>query len=704
MRKTKNILRISILVLFSFFMIQGINAQVDVDIDKKEFKGRNKNGFRDAWKSVKYGNDLYKINTSGGFRQAITFYEEAVRYNGNNPELNYKLGVCYLFDLQVDEAVKYFEKAVKKKSGVAPDVRYLLGKSYHNNYKFDEAIDVLTEFINKYQSSGDEDFDDKIIAKAKRKIEECNSAKVLVKNPTRVFIDNLGPAVNSKYPEYGPVITTDESMVVFTSRREGTTGDARDESDFQYYEDLYISFRDDQERWGNAMNMRGLNTDGHDASIGLSYDGQILYTYNGTPNGTILTSELEGDEWSKPKELSRHINQKSHETSATVSADGKYFYFVSDRDKDDFGTPSYGGKDIYVCEKTYKGKWGKVKNIGSAINTEYNEEACFIHPDGITMYLSSEGFNSMGEYDIFKTTKDSLGNWTEPENIGYPVNTPSRDVFFVMAGSGRYGYYSTVRETGYGGQDIYRITFLGPEKLMVEALEDNLMASLNATISDKVVEQEVEIKTVRLTLLKGTVTDAISGQPIKADIEIVDNEKNEVVTLTNSNSSTGKYMISLPSGKNYGISVKADDYLFHSENFNIPAATGYQEVIKDVVLSKVGVGTKIVLKNIFFDYNKSTLRSESYPELERLRKLLNSYSDMRIEIGGHTDNHGSLKYNTDLSQARAKAVVDYLVSLGINRSRMEFKGYAYLQPIDTNDTDEGRQQNRRVEFKVLSVN
>lgn len=703
MKKSINSLRISVLILFSFFVIQGVNAQIEVEIDKKAFK-QGKNGFKDAWKAIKSADDLYEIKTAGGYRQAISDYEIAQRYNDNNPELNYKLGVCYLVDLQLENAIKCFEKSLKKKPSVAKDIRYLLGKAYHNNYRFDDAIDILTEFVNKYQSTGDDDYDKKIIAKATRKIEECNSAKILVANPTRVFIDNLGPAVNSKYPEYGPVITADESMLVFTSRREGSTGDTRDASDFQYYEDLYVSYRDDQERWGNAMNMRDLNTDGHDASIGLSYDGQILYTYNGTPTGTILASELEGDEWSKPEELSRHINTKAHETSASVSADGKYLYFVSDRDKDDFGTPSYGGKDIYFCEITEKGKWGKVKNIGPPINTEYNEEACFIHPDGVTMYFSSEGFNSMGEYDIFKTTKDSLGNWTEPENLGYPVNSPAKDVFFVMAGSGRYGYYSTVRETGYGGQDIYRITFLGPEKLMVEALEDNLMASLNATISDKVVEQEVEIETVRLTLLKGTVTDAISGQPIKTDIEIVDNEKNEVVTLTNSNSSTGKYMISLPSGKNYGISVKAEGYLFHSENFNIPATTGYQEVIKDVVLSKVGVGTKIVLKNIFFDYNKSTLRSESYPELERLRKLLDSYSDMRIEIGGHTDNRGSLKYNTDLSEARAKAVVDYLVQAGIDRSRLEFKGYAYLQPVDTNDTDEGRQQNRRVEFKVLKVN
>jgi outer membrane protein OmpA-like peptidoglycan-associated protein/tetratricopeptide (TPR) repeat protein len=703
MKKSKNIVRIGILILISFVMMQGVNAQIDVEIDKKEFKVR-KNGFRDAYKAVKYADDLYALKTSGGYRRAISFYEEAHQYNANNPELNYKLGVCYLVDLQVEKAERCLEKALKKKADVSPDIRYLLGKTYHNNYEFDEAIAMLTQFINKYQSWGDENYDKQIIAKAKRKIEECNSAKILVANPTRVFIDNLGPAVNTKYPEYGPVITADESMLVFTSRREGTTGGARDESDFLYYEDLYISYSDDQGRWGNAINMRELNTDGHDASIGMSYDGQVLYTYNGTPNGTILASELDGNDWSKPKEISKHINTKAHETSATVSADGKYFYFVSTREEDDFGTPSFGGKDIYVCEKTEKGKWGKVKNIGSPINTEYDEEACFIHPDGVTMYFSSEGFNSMGEFDIFKTTKDSLGNWTEPENLGYPVNTPAKDVFFVMAGSGRYGYYSTVRETGFGGQDIYRITFLGPEKLMVEAIEDNLMASLDASISDKVVEQEVEIETVRLTLLKGTVTDAISGEPVSADIEIVDNEKNELVTLTNSNSSSGRYLLSLPSGKNYGISVKAEGYLFHSENFNIPATTGYQEVIKDVILSKVGVGNKIVLKNIFFDYNKSTLRPESYPELDRLKTLLDSYSDMRIEIGGHTDNRGSLKYNTDLSQARAKAVVDYLVNTGIARDRLEYKGYAYLQPIDTNDTDEGRQQNRRVEFKVLSVN
>src|SRR5690554_6311239 len=309
----------------------------------------------------------------------------------------------------------------------------------------------------------------------------------------------------------------------------------------------------------------------------------------------------------------------------------------------------------------------------------------------------------MGGYDIYYSEKDDMGKWTEPVNIGYPVNTPEDDVFFTVAGNARYAYYSSSREGGYGLQDIYKITFLGPEKMMVMGAEDILIASSNATISQKVKQEVVEVKKVRLTIMKGTITDAISTAPVEASIEIVDNEKNELISTISSNAATGKYLVSLPSGKDYGIAVKAQGYLFYSENINIPDATDYQEVTKDIVLSKVGIGSKIVLKNIFFDYGKETLRPTSLPELDRLVALLNSYPSMTIEIGGHTDNHGSLKFNTDLSEARAKSVVDYLVDKGISKSRLTYKGYAYLQPIATNDTEEGRQENRRVEFKVISI-
>ncbi len=684
----------------------GLNAQVPVEVNKKEFK-QSKNGYKEAVTSLKYADTYYLMNQPGAYRMALGEYLKAYEYNQHNAELNYKIGACYLYSTEKAKAFDFLQKAYKAKPGVADDIYYLLGWSLQLNYEFDEAIKYYRNFQNdqgvadpkKGKSKGDE-----VTHDVDKKIRECESGKILLKTPIRVFLDNLGPSVNSKYPDYAPVITTDESVLIFTSRREGSTGEEIDPNDMLYYEDLFVSYNDEKTGWSQAINMRSLNTDGHDASVGLSPDGQILYTYKGVPDGTLFESVLKGDNWSKPKELSGNINtNKQHETSASISYDGKKLYFVSDRAKDGQGNPSLGGKDIFVCELQKNGSWGPAKNVGAPINTKYDEEGVFMHPDGVTMYYCSKGDGTMGGYDVFYSEADGAGNWSAPVNIGYPVNTPDDDVFFVVAGNARYAFYSSAREGGYGLQDIYRITFLGPEKMMVMGTEDNLIASSNATIQQKVEQQVVEVKKVRLTIMKGTITDALSGVAVEASIEIVDNETNELITTLTSNSKTGKYLVSLPSGKNYGVAVKADGYLFYSENIDIPEATAYQEVTKDIVLSKVGIGSKIVLKNIFFDYGKETLRETSFGELDRLVALLNSYPNMTIEIGGHTDNSGSLKLNTDLSEARAKSVVDYLVDKGISKTRLSFKGYAYLQPIATNDTDDGRQQNRRVEFKVISI-
>jgi len=694
---------ISLAIATCFF--GNINAQVPVEINKKEFK-ISKEGYKDAMTAIKYGDTYYAMNHPGAYRMALSEYLKAYEYNQHNAELNYKLGACYLYSTEKSKAIDFLNKAYKSKPGVAEDIYFLLGWAQQLNYEFDAGIDNF----RKYQAEhGNEDTkktkgkSDVIFHDADKHIRECETGKKLLASPIRVFIDNLGTGVNSKYPDYGPVITTDQSVVVFTSRREGSTGEVLDPNDLLYYEDLYVSYNDPKNGWSPAINMRSLNTENHDASVGLSPDGQILYTYKGVPDGTLFESLLKGETWSKPKELNSNINTKGHETSASISYDSKKLYFISDRPKDDQGNSTLGGKDIFVCEMQKNGNWGPSKNVGAPINTKYDEEGVFMHPDGVTMYFCSKRDGSMGGYDIFYTEADGAGNWSEPVNIGYPVNTPDDDVFFVVAGNARYAYYSSAREGGYGLQDLYKITFLGPEKMMVMGTEDMLIASSNATIQQKVEQEVVEVKKVRLTIMKGTVTDALSGVPVEATIEIVDNEKNELITTLTSNSSTGKYLVSLPSGKNYGIAVKADGYLFYSENIDIPEATAYQEVTKDIVLSKVGVGSKIVLKNIFFDYGKSTLRETSFPELERLVSLLESYPNMTIEIGGHTDNQGSLKLNTDLSEARAKAVVDYLVSKGISMNRLSYKGYAYLQPIATNDTDDGRQQNRRVEFKVVSI-
>ena len=428
-------------------------------------------------------------------------------------------------------------------------------------------------------------------------------------------------------------------------------------------------------------------------SVGVSPDGQKLFVYKFKKNdgGDIYVCELKGDEWSKPRQLGKNINTEYHESSASFSYDGRTMYFVSDRP--DAG---YGGRDIYMNKLLFpdlkvgkKGRWGKAINLGPIINTEYNEEGVFMHPDGKTLYFSSTGHNTMGGYDIFKSVYEN-GRWGKPENLGYPINTPDDDIFFTISGSGKHGYYSSVKKEGFGEKDIYKITFLGPEKQVVLNTEDNLLASLAAPVSETVIEPVLEINAVALTILKGIIKDAITLKPVEASIELADNEENEIIADFTSNSTTGKYLVSLPAGKNYGIAVKAEGYLFHSENFDIPKSAGFKEITKDIELKKVAVGSKIILKNIFFDFDKATLRPESSNELERLTKLLNDVPTLKIEISGHTDNRGSDDYNQKLSAKRAQAVVNYLIGKQIDKNRLVSKGYGESVPIETNDTEIGR--------------
>lgn len=707
MKMEKFNLYISALTIAFILMFQTSYSQMNIPIDKNEFKTSEKSGYKEALNAIKLGDENFESNSMtsfGGYQKALTEYLAANTYNNNNAALNYKLGVCYIFSSEKKKAIPFLEKSYSLNPKVSIDIKYVMGLAYQKCGMYKEAISNYTDFKNSdYKNELKKLKMNEDLYNVEARIKECESAEKLKEHQARVFIDNLGPNINSKYSDYGPVISTDETMMIFTSRREGSVG-GRIDIDGQYFEDLYISYNEGDNRWAPPTNMKTLNTDEHDASVGLSPDGSIFYTFKGTPDGNLYESTLKGDNWSKPKPLSKNINTKYHESSISISSDGKILYFVSERPKDEFGTPTKGGKDIYISERTAKGEWGPARNIGTPINTEYDEEGVFIHPDNRTLYFSSKREGTIGGYDIFYSEMDDDGNWGEPVNIGIPINTPDDDIFFIVTGNGRYAYMSSNREGSLGLQDIWRITFLGPEKPMVAGTEDNLIASSNALIQTVVKQETVEVKKVRLTIMKGTITDAETGAPLESAIEIVDLEKDEVYATLESNAATGKYLISLPSGKNYGITARTEGYLFHSENVDVPAATSYQEIIKDIKLKPINVGATIILSNIFFDFNKSTLRDISKAELDNLVRLLTvDYPKMVIEIGGHTDNVGSLEYNTKLSTNRAKAVVDYLSAHGVAQERLSYKGYAYQQPIDTNDTEEGRQKNRRVEFKVISV-
>jgi outer membrane protein OmpA-like peptidoglycan-associated protein len=686
--------KIIYILAITFFAIQ-INAQ-NVEFDKKLFKN-DKDGFKLAEDNLKSGNELYEQGLRGSYKMALEYFLKANNFNPSNAKLNYKIGVCYVKSVSQEKSLNYLLKAEKLNPFVAGDINYMLGRAYHYNLKFDDAIKEYNKYKNRLAPQELTD-QRKIIEK---RVTECETGKKLVAEPVRVFIDNAGENINSSYPDYSPLVTADGSMMIFTSRREGTTGDGRSLQDNQYFEDIWYSYYMDG-KWEKAQNIgKPLNTKDNDATVGLSPDGQKLFTYLGKSNGgDILESELNGAEWEAPSDnsLKKYVNTDYHESAASFSFDGRAMYYATSKPENSFGM-----HDLYISYyDDEKERWGEPTNLGSVINTEYDERSVFMAPDGRTIYFSSTGHETMGDFDIFMSTMDDEGNWSKPENMGYPINTPGDDRFFVSEASGKKGYYASDKTGGYGEHDIYIITFLGPEKPMIASIEDNLIGSLANPIKEAVIQESVAVKTMRLTILKGTIKDALTNEPVAAEIEVVDNEKNQVISVIKSNSATGAYLVSLPSGKNYGIAVKSEGYLFHSENFNIPSTSNYQEITKDILLNKMVVGSKIVLENIFFDYAKATLRSESYPELDRLVELLNKFPTVRIEISGHTDNKGSLTTNKRLSKARAESVVNFLIKKGIPASRLEFEGYAYLQPISDNNTAEGRQKNRRVEFKVLS--
>ncbi len=673
------------------FQMNVLKAQ-NVEFEKAYFPGR-KAELSEAKTQLEKGNKLYE-NGGGDYLLAIEPFTKANNFNPNNALLNYKLGICYLYTIQKTKSIVFFEKAIQLNPTVAPDLHLVLGEAYQLNYEFDKAISEYKKYQQNL-SPFDLETKRKVIEK---KIKECDIAKGLVAQPVRVFIDNLGNTVNSIYPDYSPIVNADESVLIFTSRRPDTYGGDKDPNDNMYFEDVYFSYKKNN-IWTLAFNADDpINTKNHDATVGLSPDAHRLFIYRGDKGGDIFVSELEGIKWSSPKKLPKPINlPDSKESSASFSYNGTTIFFVSNREG------GYGGQDIYTSTLGPKGKWSEPTNLGATINTEYDEEGVFMHPDGKTMYFSSQGHSTMGGFDIFKSVYED-GKWSEPENIGYPINTTDDDYFLTVSASGKHGYYSSSQANGLGSDDLYMITFLGPEKPLIASNEDNLLASLTAPVSETVIEKMITINTAQLTILKGKVLDEKTREPLAATLKLTDNAKNELLATFESNSSTGEYLISLPSGKNYGIAVEAQGYLFYSENQDIPAAAKYQEIINDILLKKIEVGKSIVLKNIFFDTGKSTLRPESYAELGILYQLLSDNPKMRIEISGHTDNKGGAAYNKKLSESRAKAVVDYLITKGIEASRLEYKGYGFDKPIAPNDTEAGRQQNRRTEFKVIGTN
>ncbi|PCH67450.1 MAG: hypothetical protein COC01_05875 [Bacteroidetes bacterium] len=598
--------RLYLLVLLLGFGFCQTNAQ-NIEFHRYNFEN-DIPGYKEAVKN-KIRGDLNLRTYFPDHKIALEYYLKAYEFNPNNAILNRRIGICYLHLNQGDYALQFFERSLELSPYQNYYILYLLGQGYQNNQNWYKAIDSYRNYSRKDSSRNAQ-------KQSKKRLIECNSALKLIKEPVKVKIVNLGMKINTVHSEYRPIVSADETQLIFTARKPITTGGMSDPFLKDYFEDIYSSTLQDS-GWSDPVNIgTNINSEFHEASLNfVNNDNTMLVYVDDFGEGDIYISTLVDASWSSLISLGENINTDVHESSACVSPDGRTLYFSSERNG------GKGGLDIYSSALTDTGTWGPAQNIGDNINTEYNEDAVFISNDGNTLYFSSSGHNSIGGYDVFSSTLIE-GKWKKPENIGYPINTPFDDSFFVLNKEGNHGYYTSTHEDCYGSNDIYKVIF----------------------IQDTVVAPD-------------TIVEVIVDTPV-------------VITV---------------------------------DTIPIPDTP---KVIKPIAFSSIDsqiveIGASILLENIFFDVAKSTLRDESREELNKLLGLLQKHFTMKIEISGHTDNVGSEESNQVLSENRAKAVVDYLIENGIDKSRLVYKGYGEIQPIATNGTLEGRQQNRRTEFKIL---
>ncbi|MDB5274732.1 MAG: tpn50 [Chitinophagaceae bacterium] len=604
----------------------------------------------------KYAKEAREYYSTGAYAKALELYLLAEKTDKENNGLLYSIAICYVNTFQADKALPYLNK-VRNTNINDPMINYYYGVAYQYNQQYDDAVTHYNLFLQNVK-----DQDQK--RKVKHYITQCTYGKELMAKPVKLTVENLGKGINTQYAEYTPAISADEQTIFFTSRRANSTGGEKDPQDNQFYEDIYTSTKHDG-KWNTAVHLPGnINSSSHDACVGLSSDGQLMFIYKTENGGDVYTSELKGDLWSTPIPF-QSINSEYFEPCAAISADGKTIIVVSDR------PGGIGGTDLYISRKKADGSFSQTKNLGSKINTEYNELSPFIHSDGKTLSFSSEGHKGMGGFDIFSVGVDleTAEIKAEPKNEGYPINTAGDEIYFVWSADNRRAYFSSSRDGGMGDKDLYVLEL-----------------------------PEAEAKLVVFT---GTVTDCENKLPIEASINMVDNATQQKLETHKSNSLTGKYVVVLPAGKNYGISIEAPDYAFYSKNIDIPDLKNFKEISDAVCLQNVKVGTKIVLRNVFFDVDKATLTKESEVELNKLVEVLQQNPTVNMEISGHTDSDGEAQHNHDLSQARAQSVYDYLVVKGIAKERMSVKGYGELKPVANNDSEENKQLNRRTEIEFL---
>jgi outer membrane protein OmpA-like peptidoglycan-associated protein len=622
-------------------------------------------------------------------RKAIKNYEEGlVAYEGRKYEL---AELSFLQAAEIDPnfiephmLLGYLYEETKKPEQAIVQLRIAvqLNPDFHvNNFfslanleiqegMYSEAKTHYSQFLSYPRLNPD------LAAKAKTDLKNCDFALAAMTSPVAFSPINLGDAINSTYDEYFPCITADNQLFLYTRLIPSTHPHLSN----NHQEDFYLGVNSEA-GWHKSKNIGPpINSILNEGAPTLSVDGQILiFTAceiygeygpgrNGFGSCDLFVCMRVGDQWSKPMNLGPPINTSNWETQPSLGADGKTLYFVR-------GISSGRGiqqQDIYVTQIDDEGRWSTPKKLNANVNSPTREESVFIHPDGRTLYFSSDGHTGMGGLDIFVSKKDENDDWGPAINLGYPINTSKNENSLLVNATGNLGYFASNRPGGFGGLDLYQFEL--PKHLRPELV----------------------------TYMKGKVYDSKTKVPLESKFELIDLETGKPAIESWSNKGNGEFIVALPTNRNYALNVSKDGYLFYSENFSLKGeASATDPFLKDVPLHPIEVGEKVIMRNIFFETAKYDLQPASEIELKKLIEFLNKNPKVAIELGGHTDNVGGNADNQLLSENRAKAVYSYLISKGVDSSRLSYKGYGESQAVSSNETDQGRAQNRRTEFKIV---
>lgn len=636
--------RLCTTIAIFLLMISSVNAQFDPNkVDKKAAQLYSK---------------ALELAQGDEFAKSIQVLKEAIKIAPSFEDAHLSIAGMYGQLKVYDSAILYYEKARSIDANYFQDYNLPYSINLAGKGRFEDALHAVDTFLlipNLNESS--------VKAGSYRKKTYEFAIDYAKNNPATGYTfapKNLGDSVNTETSEYYPTLTIDGKQLIFTRRVDHMN------------EDFFGSDLGADGKWGKAKLLAGnINSNLNEGAQNISLDGKwLVFTGCNFPEGygscDLYISYLTPTGWSFPENLGGKVNTEDWESAPSLSPDKRDLYFASRR------PDGYGGSDIYVCHLLPNGKFGQPENMGPTINTIGDESCPFIHADNQTLYFTSNGHPGYGDDDLFMTRKGPKGQWSAPKNLGFPINTIEKEGSLVISADGKTAYYASDRSDSKGGLDLY--TF----------------------------DMRNEVRPIKTLWVKGKVFDAKTNSGLPSAVELTNLTTREVVSKVQTDE-TGNYLITLPIGRDYAFNVNRKGYLFYSENFSFVQKSPDSTYNIDIPLQPLEANASIVLKNIFFDVNKTDLKPESQVELDNLVLLMKDNPTLKIQINGHTDNVGKAADNLKLSNGRAQSVVAYITSKGIAADRLSSQGFGATQPLDSNDTEEGRAKNRRTELKVLST-